>query len=145
MPFEETVTSLKALTESGLSWHLFQHDKRKAKFRINSAFDVTLTSQPNYLELQVTQVGYSELLLPEVCIGVRETIETKLVGLSGGERRLFHLAFKCECTQSLDMHLMQVDDSSVRPTKAKCLFIPLDLELSNESHLVWFVSKLCLY
>ena len=75
VPFDKAVSFLTGLNEGGLSWHQVQRDDKKVIFRVNKAFDVILSSQSECIEVQVTKVGYGALLLPEVCISVRETIE----------------------------------------------------------------------
>ena len=147
IPFKGMVTSLKE--DSSLEWQPWEDDQKRAMFRIKKAFDVTMTSQQKYLEIQVAKTGHVEqqLLLPEICISVREIIEKKLEAISTNlqaSSKPFRLAFKCTCPQknAPNIHLMTVDDTKFPPTQAECLFRPLNQELSKESHLVWFVSEL---
>ena len=135
VPFVELITSLA--NDKNLAWHLVMRDEQKrALFRIKKAFDVTLISQLGYLELRVAMAGYTELLLPEICIQVYNTIEMKAEHLKW---KNFHLAFKCTCSQTPDIHLMKVDSLISQPTRAECLYLPLDQQLSKD-HLIWFVS-----
>ena len=148
IPFEGMVTSLKE--DKSLEWQPLEDDQKRAMFRIKKAFDVTLTyrliDQQNYLEIQVAKTSQVEhLLLPEICISVREIIEKKLEAISTqASSKPFRLAFKCTCSQKNDpdIHLMTVDETELPPTQAECLFKPLIQELSKETHLCWFVSEL---
>ena len=87
-----------------------------------------LIDQQNYLESQVAKTGQVEhLLLPEICISVREIIEKKLEAISTqASSKPFRLAFKCTCSQKNDpdIHLMTVDETEFPPTQAECLFKP---------------------
>ena len=134
VPFEDIVTSL--VGDRNLMWHrVMCDDQKKALFRIKKAFDLMLISQPGYLELRVSVAGYSELLFPEICILACNTI----VNVMKAEQQNFHLAFKCTCSQTPDVHLMKISSSETQPTRAECLYLPLDQQLSKE-HLIWFVS-----
>ena len=134
VPFKDIITSLA--DNRNLAWHLMCDDQKRALFRIKKAFDLTLISQPGYLELRVSMAGYSELLLPEICILACNTI----VNVMKAEHQIFHLAFKCTCSQTPNVHLMKISSSEAQPTRAECLHLPLDQQLSKE-HLIWFVSS----
>ena len=142
VPFDEAVTYLNDLKEipGGLSWYRMKpNGYRRPKYRLDKAFDVSLTSQFHCIEVEVTKVeGASpNMLVPEACIIVRETIEKKL----NAHKLVYHLAFKCTCKQSKEEHLMKVIKSeSGSPINAECLKEPLQQQLSKESHLIWFVS-----
>jgi hypothetical protein len=143
VPFEKIVTSL--VDDKNLAWHLITHDDQKrALFRIKKAFDLTLISQPSYLELRVSEAGYSELLLPEIYILACNTIVNVMKG-DHLKHQYFHLAFKCTCSQTPNVHLMKISSSEAQPTRAECLHLPLDQQLSKD-HLIWFVSaRMCAY
>ena len=137
VPYKEIVTSLT--NDKKLAWHLVMHDDQKrAVFRIKKAFDLMLISQPGCLEVRVCKAGYTELLLPEICIQARNTIVSKMKA----EHLKLHdflLAFKCTCSQTSNVHLMKISSSESQPTRAECLHLPLDQQLSKD-HLIWFVS-----
>ena len=124
--------------DKSLAWHQVRHDQKRAIFRIKRAFDVTLINGPGYLEIQVAKAGDAELLLPELCIYVRHTLERKAKDMGWQN---FHLAFKCTCSQTTNVHLMKVDSLALQPKQAECLYVPLDQLLSKDKHLIWFVSE----
>ena len=132
-PFEDIIISL--VEDENLAWYLSDYDQKRASFLIKNAFDLSLISHPYYLELQVSKPGYSELLLPEMCILARDAI----VNVMKAEHQNFHLAFKCTCHRTPDVHLMKISSSEAQPTQAECHCSLLDQELFKE-HLIWFVS-----
>ena len=137
VPYEEIVRLLA--NDKNLAWHLVKcDDQKRALFRIKKAFDLMLISQPDYIEVRMSKAGYTELLLPEICIQARNTIVNAMKA-ENLKFYNFHLAFKCTCSQTPNVHLMKISSSESQPTRAECLHLPLDQQLSKD-HLIWFVS-----
>ena len=143
VPFKAVLTSLTPDDLKTLEWDLLkQKDEQEgAEFRIKRAFDmkmIGINRPESCLEIQVTQVGDTELFLQDVCVKVRETIERKLKDKCPEEQ--YFLAFVCTCHQTSDTHMMEVDVStSPYYTHAVCRHAPLDQKL-EDTHLFWFVS-----
>jgi hypothetical protein len=136
--FEAFITSLT--DDKSLGWHLLKQDKqREAEFRIELAFDVKLIALDSCLEIRVSQVGDTELFLQDVCVKMREIIGGKIKAIYP-EKDSFKLAFLCTCHQIRDSHMMEVEDSTMLHPRAVCLHAPLHPKLSEDTHLLWFVS-----
>ena len=137
----DVINSLKK-DDSPNEWLQLETDKKEeAKFRVKKAYDVILIPQAQCMAIEVIQVGYAEVLLPEICISVREIVEKKIRAVTDS----YNLAFHCTCSQKgtpKSEHLMLVDRSMSPPTHAECISTPLDQQLSKEPHLIWFVSIL---
>ena len=140
IPFKAVVSSLS--DDDILGWHNLMVTEWEAKFRIKRAFDMTLSchNRPmSYLEIRVSKAGDAGVFLEDVCVHVRENIEKTLAAICTKEA--YSLAFFCTCSQTPAQHMMKVEISTaLPPTQAVCDFTPLDQNLSEDQHLVWFVS-----
>ena len=148
VPFKGMVSKLAA--DKSLEWVSGGgNEEGKAKFRVKGAFDITLScydSPMAYLEIRMSKVGDSALFLQDACVHVRETVQQKLKLAHIGAEDAYSLAFFCTCSQTSTQHMMKIEMRTPLPPKqAVCNYKALNQNLSEGTHLDWFVSKHLLF
>ena len=146
--FCASVAKLIALQDSlSPTWELCDDQvmKNKVTFCIDMAFDVTLISRPQYLEIQIEEDASSDYSLSHICSFVRQTVVQTLENVISKMKyrpyaiqmfssdHLFDLAFTCCRRESHCDHLMKVNDNK----EAVCLHDNKRVKLEDK-HLIWF-------